>query len=98
MVAIPPTKMRIAYLIKTAGDKAELVAHGRATEVKKAFIASEIKRGEELLLLGPDVRPKRRGKSGDIDAYLALVEKENVAMRETEARVKQAVTRAATKK
>lgn len=74
--------MRYAYLIKHSGDQAELVAHGPVTEVKPRFIAAEIKKGDELVLIGPDIRTKRRGKSGDIDAYLALVEKENIAMRD----------------
>lgn len=78
--------MRTAYLIKTDGDHAELVAHGPAVEVKKQFIALALKTHEHALLLGPDIRPKRRGGRQDIDAYLALAAKENEAMRQEAAR------------
>lgn len=75
--------MRIAYLIKTTGDKAELVTHGPSIEVKKQFLTLELKRNETFLLLGPDIRPKRRGGLMDHNAYFAKIAEENARLIES---------------
>lgn len=75
--------MRIAYLIKTTGDKAELVTHGPSVEVKKQFLTLDLKRNETFLLLGPDIRPKRRGGLMDHNAYFAQIAAENARLIES---------------
>jgi hypothetical protein len=78
--------MRIAYLIKTKADKAELVAHGPSVEVKKKFLELPIGKDEVLDLLGPDIRPKRRGGRQDYNALFATIAKEHQAVREASER------------
>jgi hypothetical protein len=80
---VEKNKMRTAFLIKINGKTAELVTHGPAVEVKKQFLSIDIKKDETLLMLGTDIRPKRRGGKQDINAYLEIVEKENKEMRDT---------------